>query len=100
MSNCNSGTVVGQLDSSEAQLTVKGRSMAGPGTAPEGPAKRRRRNASEAETVLVPDDERRGPTVHPWDLRGQLVDRDDGARRHGNAPSFLGNLASLMGRLS
>lgn len=37
--------------------------MAGRGPAPKDPAKRRRRNASEPETVIVPDDELRGPEL-------------------------------------
>jgi len=37
--------------------------MAGRGPAPKDPAKRRWRNASEPETVIVPDDELRGPEL-------------------------------------
>ncbi|MER5501388.1 hypothetical protein ABT096_29865 [Streptomyces sp. NPDC002561] len=37
--------------------------MAGRGPAPKDPSKRRRRNASEPETVIVPDDELRGPEL-------------------------------------
>ncbi|WP_030962701.1 hypothetical protein [Streptomyces sp. NRRL S-378] len=37
--------------------------MAGRGPAPKDPAKRRRRNATEPETVIVPDDEMRGPEL-------------------------------------
>ncbi|MFF4478668.1 hypothetical protein ACFY1A_16860 [Streptomyces sp. NPDC001520] len=37
--------------------------MAGRGPAPKDPSKRRRRNASEPETVLTPDDELRGPEL-------------------------------------
>ncbi|WP_455713719.1 phage terminase small subunit [Streptomyces uncialis] len=37
--------------------------MAGRGPAPKDPSKRRRRNASEPETVVAPDDELRGPEL-------------------------------------
>ncbi|MEU7039850.1 hypothetical protein AB0A77_02175 [Streptomyces varsoviensis] len=37
--------------------------MAGRGPAPKDPAKRRRRNASEPETVVTTDDELRGPEL-------------------------------------
>ena len=37
--------------------------MAGRGPAPKDPAKRRRRNATEPETVITPDDEMRGPEL-------------------------------------
>ncbi|WP_037827102.1 hypothetical protein [Streptomyces sp. NRRL F-5630] len=37
--------------------------MAGRGPAPKNPATRRRRNATEPETVLAPDDELRGPEL-------------------------------------
>ncbi|MEU1037707.1 hypothetical protein [Streptomyces sp. NPDC005907] len=37
--------------------------MAGRGPAPKDPAKRRRRNAAEPETTIVPDDELRGPEL-------------------------------------
>ncbi|MHB0899564.1 phage terminase small subunit [Streptomyces californicus] len=37
--------------------------MAGRGPAPKDPSKRRRRNAAEPETVIVPDDELRGPEL-------------------------------------
>jgi hypothetical protein len=37
--------------------------MAGRGPAPKDPLKRRRRNAAEPETVIVPDDELRGPEL-------------------------------------
>ncbi|MFI1705515.1 phage terminase small subunit [Streptomyces griseoruber] len=49
--------------------------MAGRGPAPKDPTKRRRRNASEPETVLVPDDELRGPEL-PTGALG--VDEDTG----------------------
>nr|WP_107120582.1 hypothetical protein [Streptomyces antibioticus] len=37
--------------------------MAGRGPAPKDPTKRRRRNTSDPETVVVPDDELRGPEL-------------------------------------
>lgn len=37
--------------------------MAGRGPAPKDPTKRRRRNAGEPETTIVPDDELRGPEL-------------------------------------
>ncbi|MFJ6237923.1 hypothetical protein ACIQH0_28035 [Streptomyces griseus] len=37
--------------------------MAGRGPAPKDPSKRRRRNAADPETVIVPDDELRGPEL-------------------------------------
>ncbi|MET8744533.1 hypothetical protein [Streptomyces sp. NPDC004728] len=37
--------------------------MAGRGPAPKDPSKRRRRNASDPETVIVPDGELRGPEL-------------------------------------
>jgi hypothetical protein len=37
--------------------------MAGRGPAPKDPTKRRRRNAADPETVIVPDDELRGPEL-------------------------------------
>jgi hypothetical protein len=37
--------------------------MAGRGPAPKDPAKRRRRNAADPETVLTPDEELRGPEL-------------------------------------
>lgn len=37
--------------------------MPGRGPAPKDPSKRRRRNATEPETVVVPDDELRGPEL-------------------------------------
>lgn len=37
--------------------------MAGRGPAPKDPARRRRRNATEPETVITPDDELRGPEL-------------------------------------
>lgn len=49
--------------------------MAGRGPAPKDPTKRRRRNASEPETVIVPDDELRGPEL-PEGVLG--VDEESG----------------------
>ncbi|MFG2292069.1 hypothetical protein [Streptomyces sp. NPDC048603] len=49
--------------------------MAGRGPAPKDPAKRRRRNATEPETVVTPDDELRGPEL-PEGVLG--VDEDTG----------------------
>jgi hypothetical protein len=49
--------------------------MAGRGPAPKDPAKRRRRNAAEPETVITPDDELRGPEL-PEGVLG--VDKDTG----------------------
>ncbi|WP_079086144.1 hypothetical protein [Streptomyces silvensis] len=49
--------------------------MAGRGPAPKDPAKRRRRNASDPETVVTPDDELRGPEL-PSGVLG--VDEDTG----------------------
>lgn len=37
--------------------------MAGRGPAPKDPAKRRRRNAADPETLITPDDELRGPEL-------------------------------------
>ena len=37
--------------------------MAGRGPAPKDPSKRRRRNAGGPDTVIVPDDELRGPEL-------------------------------------
>lgn len=37
--------------------------MAGRGPAPKDPSKRRRRNAAEPETVIIPDEELRGPEL-------------------------------------
>src|ERR1044072_4923091 len=37
--------------------------MAGRGPAPKDPSKRRRRNTSEPQTVITPDDELRGPEL-------------------------------------
>ncbi|GAA1064660.1 hypothetical protein [Streptomyces asiaticus] len=37
--------------------------MAGRGPAPKDPSKRRRRNATEPQTVITPDDELRGPEL-------------------------------------
>ncbi|MFB7823891.1 phage terminase small subunit [Streptomyces hydrogenans] len=48
--------------------------MAGRGPAPKDPSKRRRRNASDPETVLHPDDELRGPELP----EGVLGDDADG----------------------
>ncbi|MGW6855788.1 phage terminase small subunit [Streptomyces xanthophaeus] len=49
--------------------------MAGRGPAPKDPSKRRRRNASEPETVITPDDEMRGPEL-PAGVLGE--DEDTG----------------------
>ncbi|MFJ5103167.1 hypothetical protein [Streptomyces sp. NPDC088554] len=46
--------------------------MAGRGPAPKDPSKRRRRNATEPETTLTPDDELRGP-----DLPGGVLGIDE-----------------------
>nr|WSW58511.1 hypothetical protein OG513_07885 [Streptomyces sp. NBC_00998] len=48
--------------------------MAGRGPAPKDPAKRRRRNASDPETVITPDDEMRGPELP----EGVLGHEEDG----------------------
>ncbi|MFZ3570610.1 hypothetical protein ACOKM5_27140 [Streptomyces sp. BH097] len=47
--------------------------MAGRGPAPKDPTKRRRRNATAPETVIVPDDELRGP-----ELPAGVLGKEDG----------------------
>lgn len=50
--------------------------MAGRGPAPKDPTKRRRRNAADPETVIVPDDEIRGPEL-PDGVLGSDKDGND-----------------------
>ncbi|MEU3730018.1 hypothetical protein AB0E81_11495 [Streptomyces sp. NPDC033538] len=69
--------------------------MAGRGPAPKDPSKRRRRNATEPETVIVPDDELRGPELPEGVLPGgeewhlMTLEWWDGWRTSPMAQTFL-----------